>query len=51
MTLPLSHIGVGVFFLATLFAVRLVATQLPASIATFAMLVIVLAVDYLGPFL
>jgi hypothetical protein len=51
MTLPLSPIEIIVFFFATLLAVRLMATRLPASIASYAVMAVMLALWYLGPFL
>ncbi|HLX05369.1 MAG TPA: hypothetical protein VKR28_07525 [Candidatus Binatus sp.] len=51
MTLPLSPLGTIVFFLATLFAVRLIATQLPAAVASYAVVGVVFALWYLGPLL
>jgi hypothetical protein len=47
--LPLSPIESIVFFFATLFAVRLLATRLPAAVATYAVGGVTLALFYSGP--
>lgn len=49
MRLPLSPIEIAAFFFATLLAARLMATRLPASIASYAMLALMFALWYLGP--
>lgn len=51
MTLPLSPLETIVFFLATLLAVRLLATHLPAAFASYAVVAVVFALWYLGPLL
>ncbi len=51
MTLPLSPIETMAFFLATLLGVRLMATRLPASIASYAVIAVMFALWYLGPLL
>jgi hypothetical protein len=47
--LPLSPIDGIVFFFATLFAVRLLATRLPPAVATYAVGGLMLALFYGGP--
>jgi hypothetical protein len=47
--LPLSPIEAIVFFFATLLAVRLLATRLPATVATYAVGGVMLAFFYGGP--
>jgi hypothetical protein len=49
--LPLSPIEIIAFFFATLLAARLMATQLPASIASYAVVGFVFALWYFGPLL
>ena len=47
--LPLFPIESIIFFFATLFAVRLLATRLPAAVATYAVGGVLLALFYGGP--
>ena len=49
--LPLSPIETIVFFLASLLAARLMATQLPAFIASYAVTVFLFVLWYFGPVL
>jgi uncharacterized membrane protein len=51
MTLPLPPIGLWFVFLASILGARLIATQLPASIAESAVVGFVFALWYLGPLL
>jgi hypothetical protein len=49
--LPLSPIETMVFYFATIFAARLIATRLPASIAEYVVVGLVFALWYFGPIL
>jgi hypothetical protein len=51
MRLPLSPIENLALFFATLFAARLMATRMPASIASYAVIALMFALWYLGPLL